>query len=314
MYLMVRFQVSGEFEADCCPDFTKNQDWFDIKLLVDATGRNPDFEKPMSNQSYAKAIKSVLKELGITSNHFVHIGRVMGPVVLEMLEVDHDKIRLLGNWDPKIQETRYSSKLPLGILRSMAGFVDSNGMYYSPRTTVDPPECLQKAIFPWVDEQYMRVVKDGEDGSIAGEGHPTAQQFLQMMLGLRIVLLQDLAATEVLYPNRKAHFIFKLPIFQSDEWAIFKQEMRQRLLTNMEEDPTKATVEAVLPGVLSRMMALEEETKANRRFMDMRCYKVEEFVDKRNKEGEQRLADGMVSMASKIRNSASSGTSGGNEK
>ena len=48
--------------------------------------------------------------------------------------------------------------------------------------------------------------------------------------------------------------------------------------------------------------------------MDLRCVKVEEFVDKQNTEGEQRLADGMVSMASKIRNSASSGMSGGNEK
>jgi len=54
-----------------------------------------------------------LKELGIPSQHFGHWGRVNAPADMEKAELPAEEIRLIGNWDPKTQEKRYSTKMPL---------------------------------------------------------------------------------------------------------------------------------------------------------------------------------------------------------
>ena len=66
------------------PDFTDNKAWFDIKLLVDVI--STDCTKPMANNLYAKGMKHVLHKLHIASLHYVHLGCVMDPVLLEFEE------------------------------------------------------------------------------------------------------------------------------------------------------------------------------------------------------------------------------------
>ena len=56
-------------------------------------------------------MKQVLSSLNIASNHFVHLGRVIGPFRLEFEELSTDEIRILVNWDPKTQAKRYSTKM-----------------------------------------------------------------------------------------------------------------------------------------------------------------------------------------------------------
>ena len=117
-YLYLCFHVTGEMENP--PDFTDNKAWFDIKLLVDVI--STDRTKPMANDSYAKGMKHVLRELHIASRHYVHLGRVMGPVLLEFEEITREDIKNLGNWEPSTQEARYSTKLPMKALRTMASY------------------------------------------------------------------------------------------------------------------------------------------------------------------------------------------------
>lgn len=63
LYLLYRFEVTGEMDEP--PDFTKNESWFDIKLLVDAQAN--DFTKSVKNTTYADAMKTILRDLEIAS-------------------------------------------------------------------------------------------------------------------------------------------------------------------------------------------------------------------------------------------------------
>jgi len=162
-YLAMRFLMTKEFEDFDFNDFLDNSKWFDIKLLTDATRSDHDHNKPMANDTYAKGVKSVLGKLGISSRHWVHLGRTLGPKLLELLEVEAEEIRLLGNWDPKTQETTYSTKLPMKAVRASNGFYHANGMHFNPRTVIGGPEferLKKKTPFAWADDavEFFSIV------------------------------------------------------------------------------------------------------------------------------------------------------------
>ena len=120
-YLMYRFSVTREFEEFTLEDWLDNSKWFSIKLLVDLNGG--DFTK-----SYADAIKMILLFLGIAAMHLLHLGRNLGAKILEMLEEENSAIQTMGNWNPSMQSSCYSTKLPMQPIRKLAGFADANGM------------------------------------------------------------------------------------------------------------------------------------------------------------------------------------------
>jgi hypothetical protein len=57
LVLSILIFITKEFEE--LDDFTKNEAWFGIKLLVDANATS--YMKQMADDSYAKAISNVLK-------------------------------------------------------------------------------------------------------------------------------------------------------------------------------------------------------------------------------------------------------------
>jgi hypothetical protein len=212
-YLYYRFSNSDEMNPP--PDFTNNKAWFDMKLLTDGTKHGNT--KVMSNESFSKGVKSVLDKLGIASKHYLHLGRVLGPVTLEKLEMESRDIQNLGNWDPSTQAQRYSTKLPMRPIRAIAGFQDAGGMHYNPRTVVEPPECLTRMIFPFAD----RCLQDVEDQSKQDHvDRYTAVHFLKLLIDLRRIILQDAAATLVTHGERREHPIFQLPVFQQEAFEV----------------------------------------------------------------------------------------------
>jgi hypothetical protein len=50
------------------PDFTDNNSWFNIKILMDGTRKNN--RKEMGKQSYIEDVREIFKELKIITNHF----------------------------------------------------------------------------------------------------------------------------------------------------------------------------------------------------------------------------------------------------
>ena len=68
MYLMYRFELSKEMDPP--PDFTKNDSWFDIKLLTDGTIQN--ITTGIANTTYGDHMKLVIRHLGIPAVHWRH--------------------------------------------------------------------------------------------------------------------------------------------------------------------------------------------------------------------------------------------------
>jgi hypothetical protein len=219
-YLAYRFYLTNEFDESTffLEDWLDNRKWFRIKLLVDAIRSDADRKTPMANDTYAKSIKKVCEELMIPSRHWLHLGRQLGSKILEFLEELKEEIRCLGNWDPKIQETNYSTKLPWRPMRKLAGFTTGNNMYFNPRSTVEPPESLfEKTAFG-----RFSTAKEYVEQKIQNDNADcwTAFEFLKLMKLLGVVFLQDAAAMWVLHPERREHPMFSMPVFRDPEWHV----------------------------------------------------------------------------------------------
>ena len=139
------------------------------------------------------------KNLGITSKHFVHFGRGAGSVKAELDELDGFNIAGLGNWNVDTRRDIYSAKLPMKAMQVMAGHAESKGSVFLPQAQVEPPPELQSQMFPFVNSAIRYV----------NANHLTATAFLNMLLQLQIVVLQD--AAEILMSGRK-HCLFDLQI------------------------------------------------------------------------------------------------------
>jgi hypothetical protein len=220
-YLAMRFWLSKEFESFDLNNFLHNSKWFDIKLLTDATRADHDHEKPMANDTYGKAIKEILGKLGIASNHWVHLGRTLGPKILEVLELEAEIIRQLGNWDPKTQETSYSTKLPMKVIRAACGFFLAMGMHFNLRTTVEGlvlDRLLKKTPFAWAYDAVAFFEGRFEEEVV--DGHYTAFQFCKFIADLNKVFLQDAAAMLVKFPERADCAMYRMPVFLDPDWPV----------------------------------------------------------------------------------------------
>lgn len=150
LYLWFRFDHTKEMENP--PNFVENDDWFFIKLLVSSTC-TPDTNTEQFNiRSYADAIDTILRVLGIFCSHRAHFGRKAGPFLLELQEVSKSIIEALGNWNQTQQEESYSAQLPMLAMRVMAGFPRERGTVFIKRQTKPESEAgarLREQIFPW---------------------------------------------------------------------------------------------------------------------------------------------------------------------
>ena len=229
--LMARFHVTKEFDGENCPDFRDNSSWYDIKLVVSlASGQRNEqghvrYLKTMGITNYYNAVKDIIRSQGLVSNHYCHLGRVLGAAELQMVEMDDDHIRKLGNWGVTVIDQSYSTKLPMAAMRAAGGYTDSQGMFYCPRSTVEVPDELKKKIFPFADNQLRLVEEEVEkNGEKEGGNYlGAARLFLRMLIRLRTIILQDAAAMFVSHPDRVNchHFFQEFPeIFQTREFDV----------------------------------------------------------------------------------------------
>ncbi|KAG7352243.1 centromere DNA-binding like protein [Nitzschia inconspicua] len=182
----------------------------------------------ISDKSYAKAIKKVCKSLGITTRHFLHIGRVLGNKESEIMEDDDNLRRTLGNWDPKQNEKAYSNKLPMKIIRQKAGFREAEGLHYNPRVAVIPPTSLTEKVFPCLSDTFHAFT--GLSEISPEDDKVTATRFLHFMKVLSEVVIQDAAVIFVEHPNRIHHPLFSsVEVFQSNEFKSYVELMRASL-------------------------------------------------------------------------------------
>ena len=221
LYLLMRFKETKEFDNQTI--FDENKNWFDLKMLV---GTEPccDWYKPMSSDTFSSAMRKLLNELDISSQKLLHIGRVLGTANLEMAENAPEGTRQMGNWGARTEEVHYSIKLPISTMRTAAGHVAANGMFFVPRSQVMPDEELRKSVFPFVYTALPRILQKRQSSTrqTTTTNYATAMSFLHMLDHLAMVVLQDAAATMVLHPERQYYdgFLQFPHIFQSDKFLV----------------------------------------------------------------------------------------------
>lgn len=245
LMLLGRFEHTSEVEKSY--DFLNNQSWFNVKALIDYKKNN--LNVAVSDQSYAKAIKSCCAHLEINSCHFVHIGRAVGPIIAEIAEVEGDAIANLGNWNTTVREDRYSAKLPMKIMRVMAGHSDLKNTFYLPRADVKPSALLQSQIFPFIEMEQRKIAS-------SKLLHPTASAFLLLLKRLRSIILQDVA---LLLQQGRKHSLFHLPVFATPEFLEFQKQIAVSILDSAINDPATASVRTVLPGICERLDNLHNQ-------------------------------------------------------
>ena len=124
----------------------KNDDWFDIKLLI-YCNKVCDNKKYIKHDSNQNSMKVLFNKLKIFSNCFVHFGRGIVPIELELKKVEPQYIKNIGNWKPYTQYECYLYNMPINILNIMTGSSENLKIQYKPSTVPKPPEELQILVF-----------------------------------------------------------------------------------------------------------------------------------------------------------------------
>jgi hypothetical protein len=106
------------FVTDELTDFAVDT-WCDDSKWFDVT--STDKMQIMKNDSYARKQKNILTRLHLPTDILVHLRRKIGPKVLDCFEEESKDIERLGNWNPSLMDSTYSSKLPIKPIRCMAG-------------------------------------------------------------------------------------------------------------------------------------------------------------------------------------------------
>ena len=229
-------------------EWLDNSKWFDIKFLVDVNGG--DNTQEMSSDTYSAHVKRNLQRLNLPTNKLCHLGRNVGSKYLDLMEVDAEEIRRMGQWNCTVYDNSYSSKLPMNAMRNLAGYNTANGLYFNTRTTVMPSHelCEKTPLGRFSFRMLNELMQHDVDGR-----HQTAYETLRFFCDLSTILLQDAAAMMCLHPDRMDHDLFSLNCFHAPEFEFFREEMRTAIET--ETNPLDAELEKVLPGVNQRLNA-----------------------------------------------------------
>ena len=244
LYLFWRWHVENE----PFPSFRCSSEWYPVKLLK--TGNDPT--KEMSYQVHCNAISSALSAIGLKSRAKTHIGRGSGARMAELEGASEAQIRRLGRWNNQAMENCYLTSLPREAMRTLAGFEPGRGNFYTKRATLQPPETLQKAIFPEVDDWLRRIDKAKCEENIA------AVVFFKLLAYLRSVFLQDSMFMQQKFPHHPA---WQHKMFSSDEYGQFKAELEIR--HRNEEDPTEERLQQVLPTLAAKLDSSHHDLKSS---------------------------------------------------
>lgn len=137
-------------------------------------------------------------------------------------------------------------------MRATAGF-DPNlqGSYYLSRASIQPPESLEREVWPWVDkwiDWYDRALGDEDDDrrDIAGQG------FLRLLKQLRTILLQDSVLMMAEFPS---HPMWTDPIFHRNDYKAFAEQLRQSISHDIRE-PEDVQIRRTVPAIADQLSQL----------------------------------------------------------
>jgi Centromere DNA-binding protein complex CBF3 subunit, domain 2/Transcriptional activator of glycolytic enzymes len=273
------------------PRFQQRQQWYNIHLI-----QGGNRERPISYEVQLQWTNKAFQAAHLQSLRKTHAGRSEGAKQSELNGTAEGQIRRGGRWNTDALTNCYLSNLPQEFIRGMADF-DPNkpGNYYLPRAKILPPQSLVRSLWPWVD-QWLRWFAQWQ-----GENIPTyetapplealspleedrkdlaAQGFLQLLVELRTILLQDSVLFRKEFPS---HPLWHDPLFVREDYLTFAQEVEASL--GDIEEPEEIRLRQIVPDISIRLdttrkdvvRSVEEHGNRNYRLLDSMHKRLEDL-------------------------------------
>jgi Centromere DNA-binding protein complex CBF3 subunit, domain 2/Transcriptional activator of glycolytic enzymes len=244
--LFWRWHVAGEAP----PSFQCRQDWYRIKVLV-----GQDRKQEISYATQLQDTWRIFGTAGLVSAKKTHLPRRVGAQDAETHGTSLAQISQAGRWNQSVLVKAYLTHLPRQFMRVVAGFSGAAGDYFLPRAAHEPPQHLQKQLWPWIEEWEprfeARACRQGWAQGGLDEDDLAADGFLKLLRRLRAVLLQDLAVLQPRYPSLP--FFAHAP-FRGPDWDAFAHAVQA--------DATAAEPQSVLlQRALPELSAVLESTR-----------------------------------------------------
>ncbi|KAG2214157.1 hypothetical protein INT45_002647 [Circinella minor] len=175
------FFCRWHMENESFPEFTARQDWYDIHVL-----KGLDRTKPITYNTQRDGYMEALNAVGVNSSKITHINRGSALRAIADQDVPDNEQRRIGRWGSDRMVGCYLTSLPKQAMRALAGFYSQKaGAFWLPRSAVDPPQELQRLIFPKIEYWENMFERGAVQKDLAGPN------FLVLLKYLRIVFLQD---------------------------------------------------------------------------------------------------------------------------
>lgn len=260
LLLFMRFEVTKEAP----PSFERRKDWYNIPVSVTGKrSRKTGLPKPISYTTQRRHFKASLVHAGVSQHRKVtHIGRASGAKNMMAMGLSREAVMGFGQWLRSVADNDYITELDPRCLMRQAGVsrADTAAMRYTlPRGMLDPPPELVHKVFTWVDNHRPCVIaRNAGNGPEAGKDL-AAEGFLNLMVHLRHVLLQDCVFLQASHPYLS---IFGHALFHGPRWEAWCEQLRGFVeKQEAEESTTTALPEAVAEAMGNLRRQVREATR-----------------------------------------------------
>ncbi|KAG2215396.1 hypothetical protein INT45_009470 [Circinella minor] len=204
-------------ENESFPEFTARQDWYDIHVL-----KGLDRTKPITYNTQRDGYMEALNAVGVNSSKITHINRGSALRAIADQDVPDNEQWRIGRWGSDRMVGCYLTSLPKQAMRALAGFYSQKaGAFWLPRSAVDPPQELQRLIFPKIEYWENMFERGAIQKDLAGPN------FLVLLKYLRIVFLQD---SVVLKQQHPTHFLWSHAIFDNPLYKQYEIDLSSQLI------------------------------------------------------------------------------------
>lgn len=203
-YLFWRWNMENEG----FPDLSCRQFWYN-KYVLKGSSAN----EQMQYTTQLNGVKKAFKACNIQSSNYTHSVRPSAVNKCAIEGVEMAQTRIAGRWSNGTMESVYLQELPRQAMRVLSGWPVQGGNYFLPCASISPPESLITKVFPRALE-WKKTIEENNDTDISRKA------FIELLLFLQIVFLQDAALLIKMYPNHK---LFCHPLFKSDDFFLFSR-------------------------------------------------------------------------------------------
>lgn len=133
LYMLNRLHMEGEN----VPDFSKPQNWYEIKILRSCSGNQT---KAMVHKPQYNTIDECLIACGLMSKAKTHCKRGSSVRMAERKGVPEFHLRQLGRWNSTAMGKCFLTQLPRYAMRALAKFDAIDLSYFLPRDVEVTPE------------------------------------------------------------------------------------------------------------------------------------------------------------------------------